>query len=397
MLTTNPRVLAVGMHIKRWIALLIVGIGMISLGVGYFLVSVYRNVPLPEVFYWFTLQFLPREIRGILFVGLGIYFTILAINRIYRNLLIPYIDETGILPMDAVYQKNVLSRGAKIVCIGGGPGLSILMSSLSNSTSNLWGITLNQGPARTKSERGLLGNRVLMASDDELHWTAYLASGGQVNGESEIRARREGKPIDRIEITRPDGLLPDANQKALDAIAKADAIIFGPGDLFGQIVPPVLVPDIAQALQRSQARKIFVCNIMTQAGRTNSFSVADHVRVIERAGNFQIDYVLVNNRQPGEKIERAYHDALQSQVVFTPEKSNVSQVTFRQSADKFVLVEGAFLVEADLLTDMREEVYAAHEFHSRNKSLQVIRHDPAKLGAAVMQLVQSESWRLKDR
>jgi len=267
------------------------------------------------------------------------------------------------------------------------------MNAMKEETANISAVTLGRQPGRTRTELGLLASAIHQATDDDVVLTASLDSGATIEGESAILARKSGEPICSVSLARRDGLMPDANPEALDAIAKADAIVIGPGDLFASIVPSLLVPDIADAIRRSEARKIFVCNIMTQAGRTTAFSVGDHVRAVQSAGGVQIDYVLVNNRQPGEKLSRAYHEALQSQVVFAPEAADrLSEVTFANSSEKFVLVEGAFLVEADLLTENREELYA--DDPSGKKTLTVIRHDPDKLRAALSALIRQESWRL---
>ena len=72
----------------------------------------------------------------------------------------------------------------------------------------------------------------------------------------------------------------------LDALKEADAIILGPGSLFESILPNLLIPEIREATKQSRARKIYICNLMTEPGLTTGFSVADHIRQIARYGGF---------------------------------------------------------------------------------------------------------------
>lgn len=91
-------------------------------------------------------------------------------------------------------------------------------------------------------------------------------------------------------------LSPEAipNPEALKAIGKADLIVIGPGDLYTSILPNLLVPGIAQALQETKAKIVYVCNLMTKWGQTYNFTASDHVRVLEETIGAIIDSVVVN-------------------------------------------------------------------------------------------------------
>jgi len=83
------------------------------------------------------------------------------------------------------------------------------------------------------------------------------------------------------------------------AILAADLIVLGPGSLYTSILPNLLVGGITQAIRASKAVKVYVCNVATQRGETEGYSVADHVRVIERHVRGPLfDYVLANDRFP---------------------------------------------------------------------------------------------------
>lgn len=114
----------------------------------------------------------------------------------------------------------------------------------------------------------------------------------RVSGESAI-PHSQGR-IDRVFLQPDDApAFPDARR----AILGADLIVIGPGSLFTSILPNLLVRDIARALRASKAVKVYVCNVATQAGETEGFSVLDHVRAIERhVGERLFEHVLYNTQ-----------------------------------------------------------------------------------------------------
>ena len=79
-----------GMHVKRWLVLLLFGITFIALGVAYFLTNVYRTQPFPEWTYYVTLQFIPRAVRGLIFVLIGVGTIGTALVQLNRSLLSPF-------------------------------------------------------------------------------------------------------------------------------------------------------------------------------------------------------------------------------------------------------------------------------------------------------------------
>lgn len=83
---------------------------------------------------------------------------------------------------------------------------------------------------------------------------------------------------------------------ALQAILQADLIVMGPGSLYTSILPNLLVPDLAAALQHTRARKLYVCNLAIQPGETDNYSVADHVAtILQHIPTGCLDMVLANN------------------------------------------------------------------------------------------------------
>ncbi|WDL99398.1 YvcK family protein [Alicyclobacillus sp. ALC3] len=132
--------------------------------------------------------------------------------------------------------------------------------------------------------------RVLPAVKDDVRLRAVLANGQVVEGESEIP--RAGERIERVELV-PSDIQP--LQEALDAIRDADAVVVGPGSLYTSVLPNLLVPGLVDALTQSPAKKVYICNVMTQPGETDALSASQHVEVIRRhVGRQLFDYILVN-------------------------------------------------------------------------------------------------------
>lgn len=87
----------------------------------------------------------------------------------------------------------------------------------------------------------------------------------------------------------------DANPEALAAIKNADLIVLGPGDLYTSLIPNLLVDGVAEAIEKSKAKKVYILNLMTKFGQTYNFSAADHVGVLQALLGDSLDAVVINN------------------------------------------------------------------------------------------------------
>ncbi|BDG61668.1 gluconeogenesis factor YvcK family protein [Caldinitratiruptor microaerophilus] len=155
---------------------------------------------------------------------------------------------------------------------------------------------------RASSQVLAVRGRVIPSTLDDVRLHAELADGRVVAGESAIA--RAGGAVRRVFLDPPDAA-PVAD--ALQAIAEADAIVLGPGSLYTSILPNLLVPGIAEAIRRSPAVKIYVCNVMTQPGETDAYTAADHVRaILAHAGQGLIDWVVVNTAPVPAHVEQRY-------------------------------------------------------------------------------------------
>ncbi len=140
--------------------------------------------------------------------------------------------------------------------------------------------------------------RVLPSTLANVALEATLADGSTVKGETHIS--RSGLPIKRLRLVPAQcHALPEA----LEAILAADMIVLGPGSLYTSIMPNLLVPGIAEAIERSKAIKLFVCNIMTQPGETTGMAASDHVRAMLEATDRRLfDRALINIGQPNRLL-----------------------------------------------------------------------------------------------
>jgi uncharacterized cofD-like protein len=134
---------------------------------------------------------------------------------------------------------------------------------------------------------------------------AELSDGRRIVGESKITEAR-GRIV-HIGCLPPN---PPALPKAIKAIEEADYIVMGPGSLYTSIIPNLLVPDLVKAIAAQRVPRIYVCNIMTEPGETDGFSVSDHIRAIDSAcGCYLFDAVLVQKVMPSDPVISHYAKA----------------------------------------------------------------------------------------
>lgn len=129
------------------------------------------------------------------------------------------------------------------------------------------------------SEVLAITGRVLPVTNADVKLEAEFENGAQVIGESKISDFKKSQDC-RIARIRLLPERPAALPMALDAIRDADMILFGPGSLYTSIIPNLLVDGIVPAIQESDALKIYICNVMTQDGETEGYTVSDHIRAI---------------------------------------------------------------------------------------------------------------------
>ncbi len=162
----------------------------------------------------------------------------------------------------------------------------------------LCSITGNMVRAVQESSKVLnIRGRVLPSTLDDMKLSAEMEDGTIVEGESNIP--ETGKKIKRL-FTVPSHCKP--LPEVIQAIKEADLIILGPGSLYTSVIPNLLIKEISEAISKSSAKKIYVCNIMTQPGETTGYSASDHIQaILDHAGYpDMVQAVLVNNSLPDD-------------------------------------------------------------------------------------------------
>ena len=368
-----------GLRVKRWLALSITGSVLAAIGATF----IFKLEPLYYIVKTAKQLFhiVPPEPVGVFLVFVGMVFFIQAWKK--TNISMMETDNIDVKRKrqsmgEVLYRKMKLDHGPKIVAIGGGTGLSMLLRGIKKMTNNITAIVtvgddggssgrlreqmgvLPPGDIRNciaaladdddivtklfqyrfKTGEGLEGHsfgnlfitamtaicgdmvsaikesskvllirgRVLPATCDDMKLYAKMEDDSIVRGESNIP--EAGKKIMQL-CSEPSDLRP--TQGVLEAIHNADLIIMGPGSLYTSIISNFLVKDITRAVWAAKAKKIYVCNAMTQVGETDNYSVSDHVKTIfdhvrlddvdDSNKNF-FDAVLVNNFIPSNLAER---------------------------------------------------------------------------------------------
>lgn len=143
---------------------------------------------------------------------------------------------------------------------------------------------------------GVIG-RVYPVTNDTVDLRAILEDGTVIDGESKIGTYRNGsgKGIAKLELLPQN---PKPVEGVVKAIGEADIIVLGPGSLYTSIIPNLLVGGVSEAIRKSSAKKVYVCNIMTQPGETDGYSVCDHLRAIEEHSYKGIADAVIVNRSP---------------------------------------------------------------------------------------------------
>lgn len=418
--------LALGIGVKRYIVLILLGTVLAALALAMFLAFVYRTVDVPEtaspVIYTITLQFIPHPWRelgvGVAGVAIAALSTFWLFKSVLSVVIAPGEDVAEIL-----YHGRRLRRGPRTVGIGGGTGMGIVLRGLKEHTSNLTAVVTvaddGGSSGRIRRDMGLvapgdirscltaladsealmtklvdyrfegggeiqghsLGNLLLAALQDieggldegieglsrvlrirgsiapstmsNVNLAAELEDGRVVMGESQIA--RSGR-IRKVFLV-PRNVA--ANEDAVAAILAADLIVLGPGSVYTSIVPNLLVSEVAAAIRASDAVKIYVCNVATEAGETDDYSVRQHIEVLERhMGRGAFDHLLVNSRTTLDFADDP-----------TPHLVRMSESERRDAR-----MEGINLVVADVI----DEVHPVH-------------HDSERLAQSIMDIYRTAS------
>lgn len=189
---------------------------------------------------------------------------------------------------------------------------NLILAAMTSITGNF--VHAIQEMSKVLNVRG----KVLPAANQSVVLHAEMEDGTIVSGESKIPY--SGKKIKRVFLT-PEVITP--LPESIQAIRQADLIIIGPGSLYTSILPNLLVPRLGEEICRSQAKKVYICNLMTQAGETHGYTASDHIKAIyEHMTCAFMDTILVNNKEIPEDIQLRYNEELADPVNYDLERIN---------------------------------------------------------------------------
>ncbi len=207
--------------------------------------------------------------------------------------------------------------------------------------------------------------QVIPVTHDKVHLSVQYTDGETIEKESAIDTA-----IHKSERIISAFLTPTAhvNKKAITALMNCHYIILGPGDLYTSLIPNLLVDGLSDAIASSSAHIILIMNLMTKKGQTTNYTAEDHIEDIEKYLKRKIDTVLINNQKIPDTILTYY----------------------KQSDEK--------LVKDDLnkLKNIRHIIYSSlisDDMYMQSKNdvtmRSLVRHDPDKLGKALMKIIMS--------
>ena len=189
---------------------------------------------------------------------------------------------------------------------------------------------------------------VLPTTNDIATLNAVLSDGEIIRGESSIT--KAGGVIDHVYIT-PSRVKP--NEDVLKAIEEADYIIMGPGSLYTSIIPNLVISKVSEKTRESNAKKIYVCNVMTQHGETDNYTVSDHIVAINKHVEENIfDLVIANSREFDDSILSKYHKEKQEPVKIDQEKIKELGIKLIKNNDVGIVDNNTIRHNADKVSEL---------------------------------------------
>jgi uncharacterized cofD-like protein len=414
-----PRWMYPGMHMKRWLLLMVLGVTMLGLGAAVLLVVGYRRLPPDSFVFALTGAGLDRAIRGTVFAAIGLGLIGVGIWGLMRSMISPFVTR-GDSVMEVLYTKRYLARGPRIVAIGGGTGLSVLLRGLKGYSANITAIVAvaDDGGSSGKLRQqlgivppgdirnciaALADAEPLMTQlmqyrfppgsglDDHAFGNLFIAAMTAVTGDFEEAVRESNRvlavrgqvlpatsvPLNlsailvsgrtlqgQVSISQADEPIAQVsiepgdvrgNPEALERILEADMVVIGPGSLYSSVMPNLLISDLRDAVAAASGVRVYVCNVATQPGETGEYTAAAHLRALFDHIGDGLIDYALVNSNHGARRPEGW---LGQPVHIDERRLEELPVT---------------VIEEDLV-----DVTNAH------------RHDPAKLAAALMRIQQED-------
>lgn len=155
-----------------------------------------------------------------------------------------------------------------------------------------------------------LKGEVLPLTDDNVILMGKMSDGSVIEGEHNITL--SDKKIEKIYYK----VNPKVNKSVIKRIKEADAIILSMGSVYTSIIPHLLCKEIIKAIDSSNAKIMYVCNVMTQPGETDGFTASDHINLLNSyLGKRKIDTVITNSKKISKKTQKIYETLEQKDLV----------------------------------------------------------------------------------
>lgn len=197
-----------------------------------------------------------------------------------------------------------------------------------------------------------LKGKVLPLTEDNVILMADMEDGTKVEGEHFIT--ESNKKIKKVYYKEN----AKANEKVIKAIREADLIVLSMGSLYTSIIPNLIIDDIVKEINKSKAKIVYTCNLMTQPGETDGFKVSDHIKVLNNyLDERNVDIVIANKAIIEESIAFKYSNLEQKDPVILDIKE-VKKLGAKVVCDDLAIIEN-----------------------------DVIRHDTLKLGYNIFSII----------
>ena len=401
--------------LKRWMLLILVGIGLTCYGVSKFIL-------MKEMSFMDMGIIIAAFVAGFVMIILGLIY----IQKRTLEILIEADVKSELVDIQSlIFNKNVYDKGPNVVVIGGGTGLNTVLQGIKKYTSNVTAIVnvsdgekllinsreevdvlraedvkdsfialasdevvmdkllnyrfdidslkgVSFGDIYLSAMKDIYGDladsveasgtvlnitgRVLPVTLDRVNISAELKDGTIIENRKKIADAVWDKvsPIQRIYVT-PSNSRPATG--VLEAIREADCIIIGPGSLYTNILPNLLIKGVAKEIKESKAIKIFVSNIMTEPGQTDDYNVSDHIKAIEdHVGKGLFEFCICDSGEIAPEFIKRYN--LKGADIVNEDTKNLRGLGVKIINKDIAIVKGNY-----------------------------IRHDPDTLAATIIEII----------
>ena len=409
------KVLLPGLGLKRWLVVVFVGLLHMAIGTTLWLANTLRSVAQHPLYGLLTLRFWPRFSRGLAFFSVGTILTYYGWQQLSRSIVRVMLPEHPNAELGQVLmQRQRTERGRRVVVMGSNPGLRAILGALQLLREDVRVdviLTATESGYRAQElqkKYGISGHQVIYPTKDDATLYAELEDGRLLEGAATINRFGGGtvndlflsRNIRRVQVWESDqdgkgmasklrDYMPNVSEGALEALEQAELIILAPGLIYTQMLPNLTIPRLAQGVQESSAPKVYVTNLMTEPGRTDGWTVADHIQAIRQVSGITIDYALVHQGKISQGMLEQYHNEGADIVPLKPadEDDGMTRLIFADTGEETKIIEGAVIIARDLVTEGPQIVTIHRGGDTILREMPVVRHDPEKLAPILQQLL----------